>query len=168
MRPQGAWLSEKVEMRQRSLYGDKGIFTRSLIKKGELLVAWGGYVVERESLAEIPHRACSLQIEDNLFLIPETLSPADYVNHSCEPNAGLSGQVILIALRDILPDEEICYDYAMSDGCDYDEFDCLCGSCSCRKRIRGNDWSIPELWERYANYFSPYLQRRIDRLRAIT
>ena len=29
---------------------------------------------------------------------------------------------------------------------------------------RGDNWQLPELWAKYAGYFSPYLQRRIDRL----
>ena len=41
---------------------------------------------------------------------------ARFMNHSCEPNAGLSGQVVLVAMRDIRDGEEILYDYAMSDG----------------------------------------------------
>ena len=30
--------------------------------------------------------------------------------------------------------------------------------------MTGHDWKRPELWARYAGYFSAYLQRRIDRL----
>src|SRR5690606_33853967 len=86
----------------------------------------------------------------------------DFVNHSCEPNAGLLGQIGLVAMRAIAAEEEICYDYAMSDGSAYDEFDCSCGMRLCRGRISGSDWSIPRRQERYRGYFSPYLQRRID------
>ena len=68
----------------------------------------------------------------------------------------------LVAIRPIAKGEEICYDYAMSDGSRYDEFCCSCGSSECRGRVTGNDWSLPELQVKYAGYFSPYLQRRID------
>lgn len=60
--------------------------------------------------------------------------------------------------------EEVCFDYAMSDGSPYDEFDCTCGAADCRRRVTGNDWCRPELQQRYAGYFSPYLQRRIEQL----
>ena len=53
----------------------------------------------------------------------------------------------------------------MSDGTTYDEFDCACGALHCRGRISGNDWKLPELQRRYKGYFSPYLQRRIERMR---
>lgn len=64
-----------------------------------------------------------------------------------------------------IQDEEVCYDYAMTDGTPYDEFEYLCGSPCCRGKVRGDDWQRPELWTRYAGHFSPYLQRRIDRLK---
>jgi len=82
-------------------------------------------------------------------------------NHSCNPNSGLSGQITLIAIREIERDEEVCFDYAMSDSSDYDEFECHCGQPNCRKKITGRDWKLPELQGRYRDYFSPYLQRRI-------
>ena len=67
-----------------------------------------------------------------------------------------------MALRDIQPDEEVCFDYAMTDSTPYDEFECHCGLPTCRKIVTGNDWKLPELWAKYQGYFSPYLQRRIE------
>jgi hypothetical protein len=72
--------------------------------------------------------------------------------------------VILIAARDIEAGEELSYDYATSDGSDYDEFECVCGSESCRGKITGHDWMLPELQLRYRGSFSPYLARRIAAL----
>jgi hypothetical protein len=34
----------------------------------------------------------------------------------------------------------------------------------CRGEVTGDDWSRPELIERYKGWFSAYLQARIDRL----
>jgi hypothetical protein len=68
-------------------------------------------------------------------------------------------------MRDIEPGEEICFDYAMSDSTDYDEFVCGCGAPNCRKKVTGNDWRNPVLWERYQGYFSPYLQLKINELK---
>jgi hypothetical protein len=77
----------------------------------------------------------------------------------------MCGQIVVVAMRPIMPGEEICFDYAMTDGSPYDEFDCACGSPTCRGRVSGDDWRRPELWARYQGYFSPYLQRRIENLR---
>jgi hypothetical protein len=125
---------------------------------------WGGDIVVGEKLGALSPtaRRHSVQVEENLYLVPHHLpEPADFVNHSCDPNAGLSGQITLVAMRDIQPGEEITYDYAMSDGSPYDEFTCSCGSRHCRGHVSGEDWRRLELWQRYAGYFSPYLQRRI-------
>jgi hypothetical protein len=67
-------------------------------------------------------------------------------------------------MRNIAQGEEICFDYAMSDGSPYDEFDCACDAPNCRGRITGEDWRRPELQRKYANWFSPYLRRRIEQL----
>jgi hypothetical protein len=57
--------------------------------------------------------------------------------------------------------EELTFDYAMSDGSDYDEFECHCGAGICRGTVTGQDWQLTELQHRYAGLFSPYLARRI-------
>jgi hypothetical protein len=164
-----AYLSPKLEAGPHRNKGGFGVFVRELVRTGEVLVVWGGDVVTAENFAELPAyvQQHSLQVEEDLYLVPNGVDePADFVNHSCEPNTGMSGQIVLVALRDIKPDEEVCFDYAMSDGGPHDEFECACGTPSCRGRITGDDWKRPELWERYAGHFSPYLQRRIDRLRS--
>ena len=109
-----------------------------------------------------------MQVEEDFFVAGANEDDTNYFNHSCDPNVGLSGQMVLLAMREIAPEQEICFDYAMSDGSAYDEFECTCASPRCRKIVRGTDWSNPELWERYRGYFIPYLQRRIDRLQQQT
>jgi uncharacterized protein len=103
-----------------------------------------------------------VQIDEHLYLVSgEIADPGDYVNHSCTPNCGLAGNMLVVAVRDIAIGEELTFDYAMSDGGDYDEFDCLCGSAECRGVVTGRDWQLPELQLRYAGWFSPYLARKI-------
>ncbi|HLT35795.1 MAG TPA: SET domain-containing protein-lysine N-methyltransferase [Enhygromyxa sp.] len=146
-----------------------GLYAVERIEPGELLVRWGGLVMGRVGLARLPAalQSISLQIDEEQFLVPLRPCAADRVNHSCDPNAGMSGPLTLVAMRVIMPGEEVCYDYAMSDGSDYDEFECGCGAASCRGRVTGQDWRQPALWQRYAGYFSPYLERRIAALGAI-
>jgi len=137
------------------------------IATGEVVAAFGGRCVTRAEFDLLPasQQVRSLQIDDELFLAgaPEP-EPADFINHSCEPNCVLSGSVILVAARDISAGDAITYDYATSDGSDYDEFECACGSASCRGKITGHDWMLPELQLRYRGSFSPYLARRIAAL----
>lgn len=135
---------------------------------GDVVVAWGGLVIPAESFDQCTpkERSLSVQIEEDLYLVSPDDTPGDWINHSCDPNVGIQGQCVLVAMRDIAPGEQVCFDYAMTDGSPYDEFECGCGAANCRGQVTGTDWMKPELWERYAGYFSFYLQRRIDRLRA--
>lgn len=163
-----SFLSPRLE--GRPVNGGRGVFARERIEKGDVIAVWGGEVAERASFDLLPEstRRISVQVEDHLFLVPNQEGPAEWFNHSCCPNAGMQGQITLVALRDILAGEEVCYDYAMSDGSPYDEFACFCGTPFCRKHITGNDWQLPELWSRYEGHFSPYLERRILQLRSNT
>ena len=140
------------------------------IEAGEVVVVFGGEVVQAAQLEKLSpaERLLTLQVEEDLYLVSARDGAADWVNHSCAPNCGLSGQIALVALRRLEPGEEICFDYAMSDGTSYDQFPCGCGALTCRGRVSGDDWQRPELWERYRGHFSPYLQRRIDAALAAT
>ncbi|KPL79043.1 lysine methyltransferase [Ornatilinea apprima] len=165
-----SYLNPKLEVRAFPNKGGYGIFAREAVQAGELVCMWGGSIVTHDQLQTLPEDVVShsIQVEEFLYQVQpwEHFDPADYFNHCCDPNAGLSSPISLVAIRDIQPDEEVCFDYAMSDSSDYDQFECMCASPRCRKTITGKDWQIPELQERYRGYFSPYLQRRIDKLRA--
>lgn len=163
-------LSPKLEARPLPEKGGIGVFARVPISKGELLVLWGGRIIDEAELdPTMPNFSKRvLQIEEGLYLLaPEPLEPSDRFNHSCDPNAGFSGQIGLVAMRNIAPGEEVCFDYAMCDGTPYDEFICSCGAPNCRDEVTGGDWKRPELRERYAGYYSPYLQRRLEMLDAV-
>ena len=72
---------------------------------------------------------------------------------------------MLVALRDIAVGEELAYDYATTDGSDYDEFECdVRQRAACRGKVTGHDWMLPELQLRYRGTFSPYLAKRIAAL----
>lgn len=151
------------DLEARPVNGGRGVFAKKYIRTGEILAVWGGSVIGRTHFDTLPPalRRISVQVEEDLFLVPSIEGAAEWFNHSCNPNAGMQGQISLVALRNILPGEEVCYDYAMSDGSPYDEFECHCGNLVCRGRVTGNDWQLPTLWHKYGDHFSPYLLRRI-------
>ncbi|MBI1385658.1 MAG: SET domain-containing protein-lysine N-methyltransferase [Rhizobiales bacterium] len=159
-----SFLAPSCEVRHVEDKGGHAVYATAAITEGALLVVWSGTLVDGATLATLPRRvrSHSLQVEDDHYLVSLTdREPADYVNHSCNPNTGLSGQITLVALRDIAPGEEITYDYAMSDGSSYDEFPCGCGAAECRGRVSGEDWRRADLQARYGQHFSPYILRRI-------
>ena len=143
-----------------------GVYATRAFAAGTLLCVFGGHIVDGAGLAAMPdgERRFMVQVEHDLFqlTLAHELEAADYINHSCEPNAGLQGQISLVALRAIAAGEEICLDYAMTDAHPDTGFACLCGTASCRGVVRPDDWRLPELRLRYAGHFSPYIQRMID------
>ncbi|MCI0710523.1 MAG: SET domain-containing protein [Chloroflexi bacterium] len=161
---QNSWLAPTLECRAAPKKGGRGIFARQPVSKGALLAMFGGTVATSDQLAEVPDelKSLTIQVEDDLFLVSTVPGDGDYFNHSCEPNAGLLGQIAVIAMRDIAADEEVTFDYATCDSESYDVFECMCETASCRRVITGDDWKNPALWVKYEGYFSPYLQAKID------
>ena len=162
-----SYLNPKCEARNYHS-GGCGVFALEPIYKGELVSLWGGTIVHKSELDPSMPRFTQrvLQIDEELYILTAAeKEPNDCFNHSCEPNLGFTGQIGLVAMRDIEAGEQLTFDYAMSDGGPYDEFECHCGSLNCRKKVTGNDWKLPQLWAKYEGYFSPYLARRIEKLR---
>jgi hypothetical protein len=162
------YLSPKLEVRRAPEKGGSAVYALKSVKQHELLAVWGGQVVTLDQVLALPRdeQGHTIQIYEGLYLAPLDMEePADCVNHSCNPNAGIHGQISLVAMREIAAGEEITFDYAMADSSSFDEFDCACGAPTCRGRVSGSDWMLPELWRRYDGYFSTYLQQRIELLR---
>lgn len=160
-----SYLSPKCEV--RPVFDDQlGVFALEPIAPDELVAVWGGLMYTADELHGLPPEVArvGIQVEEGLYLVSIPPSPADRINHSCDPNAGIIGQIVLVAMRPIAAGEQVCFDYAMSDGSPYDEFDCACGASTCRGHVTGEDWRLPSLQQRYRGYFSLYLQRRIDSL----
>jgi len=162
------WLNSKAEARPAGHKG-WGSFALEPIPAGETVAAFGGWIMSTSDLESLNHdrQGRSIQVDSNLYLVSgETPEPGDMLNHSCEPNCGLLGQTLVVAMRDIASGEELTFDYAMCDASDYDEFRCLCGEPTCREIVTGSDWRDPLLQNKYAGWFSPYLARRIAALPA--
>ena len=160
------WLSPKAQARPA---GEKGWGSYAVepIEAGETVAAFGGCIVPIAVLQTFSddRQSRSIQVDADLYLVSgDTPDPGDMLNHSCEPNCGLLGQMLVVAMRDIAPGEELSFDYAMCDASDYDEFRCLCGEPTCRGIVTVSDWRDPVLQAKYAGWFSPYLARRIAAL----
>ena len=167
------YFSNKTEKRASSIQG-RGLFSTDTIKKGEIVVVKGGYVLTKNRRDEIGKELgpSEIQITENLFIGPTTEDEREggmmHLNHSCEPNLGLQGQIVYVALRDIAVDEELTFDYAMTDDDPSEIMKCQCGAESCRRVITGVDWKKPEIQRKYDGYFSWFIQRRIDAAKKLT
>lgn len=113
-----------------------------------------------------------VQITEDLVLASPSSADrnvADFLNHSCDPNTGFVGQIILVALRPVAAGEQVTFDYATClypvKGVARYELQCNCGSRLCRGRVTEDDWQKPALQDRYRGHFQPFLQRIIDQTR---
>ena len=168
-----SYLSDKVRIRKSEI-NKKGIFAVKPIKKDEILSVYGGYIITRRQYKQLAKNDFkhigdyAIEVAEGFYLVSSKkgrLEDDDFFNHSCNPNAGIKGHLIMAAMRDIHPKEEITYDYAMTDaGIDYN-FKCSCLSKDCRKVITGGDWQIKRLQRKYKGYISWFVQEKVDSFR---
>ena len=129
-----------------------GIRTTETIKSGEFILEYIGEVVSEqvfkhrmaEQYQNDQHHYC-LNLDSEMVIDGyRKANEGRFVNHSCEPNCEMQKWSVngfyrfgLFALRDILPNEELSYDY------NFDNFNietqqvCRCGSAKCRGYIGG-------------------------------
>lgn len=164
--PVSSYRSPKTAVRQSQAHG-RGLYAIAPIRRGEIVAIKGGHVIDRNAYEQ--HRsvigAADLQIADGFYLAPLSEEEHDsvmmFLNHSCEPNVGVQGQIVFVAMRDVTPGEELTIDYAMIDDSD-DEMTCRCGAVACRQLVSGQDWRRTELQRKYGRYFSAYLLEKLE------
>jgi uncharacterized protein len=160
-----SYRSPKTRVRPSPIHGH-GLFAVRPIRRGEVVAVKGGHILDRRALQRSPARAAVsyIQIGDDLYIGAATPRevPANklFINHSCQPNVGLRGEITFVALRDVATGEELTYDWAMEEN-RRDRMRCTCHARSCRKILTGRDWTIPALQRRYRGYFSAYLEAKI-------
>lgn len=139
------------------------------IAAGEVVAVKGGHIVDGAAVAGLPGaiRDSAFQIAAGCFLAALTHDEFDgvmmRVNHSCEPNVGMGGNVLLVSMRDIAAGEELTIDYALFLADPGFAMECRCGAAACRGVLTGTDWMRPDLRERYSGWFSWWLQQQITR-----
>src|SRR2546427_8501925 len=164
--PSLSYLSPKTAVQESPIEG-RGLFAVEPIRQGEIVAIKGGYIFNRQTRHDIEQTLgpADIPIAEDFFIGP--LSAAErqgsmiFSNHSCDPNIGVQGQIIFVAMRDIQVGEELTHDWATTDDDSY-QMPCNCGTAACRKVITGQDWRRPELQRRYAGYMSWHRERRID------
>ena len=141
-------MTEKFEIKENGRFG-RGAFATELIRNGERILEFTGPVISVEQVLEKPadKACCTLQIGPKTYM--DIQEPGVLFNHSCSPNAGIRDDKFLVAIEDILPGEEIVYDYSTTIEENDWTLQCKCGSPSCR-HIVGDFSKLPaELQKRY-------------------
>lgn len=163
-----SWVSPKVECVEIANKG-KGLVAREIIKQGEIVSISGGIIIQTkdwENLKDL-NLDYSYFIADGFLICP--LNPEDpsddwRMNHCCHPNCGVKGQIIFVAMKDIEKDEELTFDYAMTESDPHYEVELKCDKENCRNKFTGNDWKSQCVQDKYRGYFSLYLQDKIDKI----
>jgi len=165
MRPL-SYRSPQTEVKKSRIHG-KGLFAKSAIPRGQLVAVKGGYIVAASAWNDLERDlgAAEIQISEDLYIAPVSRDEREgsmvYLNHSCDPNCAIQGQIVFVAMKDIKAGEELTHDWATTDDLNY-ELDCNCGSSECRETITGKDWRNHDLQQKYKGWFCWHLQQKID------
>lgn len=142
----------ELEVKKSKLHG-RGVYTKENISKGETIFIIKGHrkhlVVKGKKESDMGPAWVGIKHGEWIDPTP----PALYLNHSCNPNAGIKGAVTLKALRNIKSGEEITFDYATTEDDVYWQMKCGCGSKNCRKIVR----SVQFLPEKQFKSYLPYI-----------
>lgn len=142
-----SYSSPAIEVRRKD-NGQLGVFATKNFKPGEIITIFAGDVITRKQLAKLPPnlQTNALQVAPNLYIAASAnpkdytanSDPAEHYNHSCDPNAFITGNNILYARRTIGAGEEIRFDYGTTDSGDNPDgnWKCDCGAPNCRGSSR--------------------------------
>jgi SET domain-containing protein len=150
-------MPENFRIAPSPIHGQGG-FATGLLRQGARVTEYlGERITKAESL-----RRCQAQnwfifgLDDEFDLDGNVAwNPARFLNHSCAPNCEAvceEGRVWIVALRDILPGEEITFNYGF-DLLDYDEHPCRCGATECVGYIVAEDF-FAKVGRRYGQHGS--------------
>ena len=136
----------KVTLKDCSL--GKGLFASEWIRANDLVFYINGRELTYEEGLRLPCGGDhTVQIGPNRYINPQY--PSKFINHSCDPNAGLRDGIRVVALRDIRPGEQVCFDYSTCVLERSWRMDCACGSPNCRRVIGDFDQLPRALQQRY-------------------
>ena len=112
----------------------QGVFAARALAAGEFVLTFAGPSLTLTDAEAAGLSAHCLQVSPGVVIYADP--PGRFVNHACDPNAGLKDAVTLVALRPIAAGEEVRFDYSTCVGEADWSLDCACGSALCRRTVR--------------------------------
>lgn len=110
-----------------------GLFATTPFEPRQEILRFEGEPINKQQAIALGDSQCyALQVSKNRYI--NLFSPGRFVNHSCQPNAGVVART-LIAIRYVRPGDEIFFDYSTTMDEDYWSMQCRCGSKACRHSI---------------------------------
>lgn len=140
-----------------------GLFAEKSLRVGEqIFIAKGDLVTMNiNNSKQSQSYANALGIKRGVWINPTNKNPLRYLNHSCDPNAGIKGEVTIVARKPIRKDEHITIDYSITECDELWSLDkhCRCGAAKCRGKI-GPIQSLPQtLFKKYLPFINQHMQR---------
>lgn len=133
-------MQSKIHIRPGTI--DLGVFASVPLQEQEVIFFVTGKVLTFKEVMALPGGGDrTIQIGPNLYVNPGY--PAEFINHSCEPNAGIRDDLAIIALQPIAVGEEIRFDYSTCIQEEEFRMRCRCASPACRGEI-GDFSELPE------------------------
>ena len=125
-----------------------GVFANRDIREGEVILTFGGPIIDfAETKRRGPWECMPLQIGQDQYF--DTRPPGIFVNHCCEPNAGIRHDRDLVALRAIREGEQVFFDYSTTMEEQSFTMNCGCGTPRCRRVIADFSTLPREVQEEY-------------------
>lgn len=128
----------------------RGLFAARAIAANETILRFTGQLISlADAIAKGDTEGNPLQVSETDYIDLEP--PGVFGNHSCEPNAGIRDDVVLVTLRPIAAEEEIRYDYSTTmweEGRGW-SMPCRCGAALCRGVVANFPTLPSELRARY-------------------
>ena len=167
-----SWLTEKCEVRESPLSGI-GVFALQAIANQELVAIWGGVIYSSSEILGLcqtfPHFLTHpIEVAEGFYLGSTSLTSiddAERFNHSCNPNVGVKGQIVVISRRSIAQGEELTLDYETIATLPA-PFPCRCADRRCRKLIDGSALNTTEFRDQHTEFLSWHVTEMSQRQRA--
>ncbi len=155
---QKEYLAQKVYTEQIA-NGRYALFAKDKIKKGEKIFDVSGPTI-RYTKAPNPQIGFRwLGVAKNTWIIPQRQNPWWSIRHSCNPNVGLKKRTQVVAMRTILPNEEVTIDDSITEADPNWKVVCQCKFPQCRKTIRSVAYLPKELFEKYKPFIPEFFQK---------
>ena len=163
------WITPKARKGVASGIAGRGLRVVEPISAGEVIAVKGGHIVSTAEHLQLPDPLPNPRYRSPTIWCSSPVTTTEYeavmlyINHSCDPNVGIRGNIVFVAMRDVDTGEELTIDYAMIDDND-GAMACTCGSPTAAASSTGGTGGAGDLQVRYRGWFSWYLQRKIDLL----
>ncbi len=142
-----------AEVRQKLSNEQNALFALRSYQPGEVIADFSAGTIS----AEPTYLTVQVGISKHITLQPEFLQ---YINHSCEPNVFFNTTTMqLVALKQLLPQEELTFFYPSTEWKMTQSFNCYCGSHACIGNIKGAAYLSKEVLERYS--FTDFIQQQL-------